>query len=520
MYLVTNHISTDARSVVDQRAKVSREIEVYFQLIYTLFQYFSFVFFVFFVVNLTHMKAWFLNLKWPILILVGAGFLWAKSYGFHYTVGGDENAYFYMARLMSQGKIFYRDFFFAHPPLQLVLLSLVYSIFGFHLIALKLTAVLPVLAGAAVIYHWFWKERDGLTGIFFLIIFLFNYELLKITTHPFGLNLTAFFLLLSLYYFLEDRPFLCGIFWGGAAVTGLYAAPWGLIPFVYYLIRGDRLRNMVGFLGGFLIVFGGVNGLCIILFGDGYITPVYTYHFLKPRGTELVSDIYIRIIRRNLLIFFLPFLYLWGPWNRKHTAVLSAAVIYLIFLGSLNPLFTQYFMLPLPFLSFIGAVGMIGIIRRFDAGWKRMLAFIVAVIILVGFSGDDIHRYLRHEAGTGFETEEQCRKFIIDNSREGDLIFGHVTTTPLLALMTGREIALDMVDTNHMRFKAGLIEIPEVLDRLRAESRLKFFIIQESRFWLDPRFQSYLSQYEPGTVFDEPRERIIIYDLSRLKDQD
>ena len=227
--------------------------------------------------------------------------------------------------------------------LQLIFLSLVYSIFGFHLIALKLTAVLPVLGGAAIIYHWFWKNNKGLSGIFFLIIFLFNYELLKITTHPFGLNLTAFFLMLSLYYFLEDRPLRCGIFWGCAAVTGLYALPWGVVPLGYYLFRGDRLRNLVRFSGGFMIIFGGVNGLCIILFGDGYITPVYIYHFLKPRGTELVSDIYIRVIRRNLLIFFLPFLYLWGPWTRKRTAVLTAVIIYLVFLGSLNPLFTQYF---------------------------------------------------------------------------------------------------------------------------------------------------------------------------------
>lgn len=460
----------------------------------------------------------FAYLKWLFLILIGAFFLWAKRYGFHYTVGGDENAYFYMARLMSEGKLFYRDFFFAHPPLQLLLLSGVYRVFGFQLIALKLTAVLPVLAGAIVIYLQFWKKKDGLTGIFFMIVFLFNYELLKITTHPFGLNLTSFFLLLSLYFFLEDRPLPCGIFWGSAAITGLYALPWGVVPLGYYLLRRGGVRDGVRFLGGFLVVFGAVNGLAILLFGQRYVTPVYIYHFLKPRGAELVADIYIRVIRRNILIFFLPFLYCWVPRTGKRTAILIAALIYLVFLGALNPLFTQYFMLPIPFLSWIGAVSLTEVIRRFPSRRTRLAGLVISVVILIGFSGDDLRRYIVHEKGTGFETGEECREFILRNSVDGDLIFGHVTTAPLLALMTGRDIALDMVDTNHMRFKAGLAGIEETLKKLDAEPRLKFFIIQESRFWLEPRFQAFLSRYEPAAVFDEPRDRIIIYDLTRISE--
>ncbi|MFH1039217.1 MAG: hypothetical protein V1789_11185 [PVC group bacterium] len=463
----------------------------------------------------TQRKSRFDCLKWPLLVLVAAGFLWAKRYGFHYTVGGDENAYFYMARLMSEGKLFYRDFFFAHPPLQLLFLFFVYSLFGFHLVALKLTALLPVLAGAAVIYLQFWKKKEGLAGLFFLVIFLFNYELLKITTHPFGLNLTAFFILLSLYYFLDDRPLACGLFWGCASVTGLYALPWGLLPFGYYLIRRERAAFLRRFLGGFIIFFGSVNGLCLLLFGEKYLTPVYIYHVLKPRGPELVADIYIRVIRRNILIFFLPFLYAGTPWTWKRTTVLAAALAYLVLLAGLNPLFTQYFILPLPFLAWIGAVSLAAVVRRFPPRTSRAAAGLAAVLVLLVFSGDDLRRYIQHERGTGFETAEQCRKFIIDNSAADDLLFGHVTTVPLLALMTGRAIALDMVDTNHMRFKAGLADIGETMEKLAAEPRLKFFIIMESRFWLDPLIQSHLSRYELVAVFDEPRERVIIYDCRK-----
>jgi hypothetical protein len=458
------------------------------------------------------MKLRFNQLRWPVLILAGAGFLWLKRYGFHFTAGGDENTYYYMARLMSGGKLFYRDFFYAHPPLNLLVLTLVYRVFGFHLAALKLTASIPVLAAAAVLYLRFWKRSRGLSGIFFLAVLLFNYELLKVTTHPFGVSLTASFLIFSLYFFLEDRPLAGGIFWGLASVTGLYALPWGAAPAAYYLVSPARRQFLGKFLLGFLLVFGTVNGAGLLFFGERYYIPVYLYHLLKPRSPELVSDIYIRTIRRNIFIFFLPLLYAWAPKTAKKTAVLAAALGYLVILGGINPLFTQYFMLPIPFLAYVGAVSLAGVISLSPASGRRAAALALSLILLGGFTADNIVRYIERERIIGFETEEQCRDFILANSRPDDLIFGHVTVAPLLALLTGRTIALDLVDTNHMRFRSGLADLEKVMERLREEERLKFIIISENRFWISPEVEAYLARYRPAAFFDEPRGRIVIYD--------
>ncbi len=478
-------------------------------------------------------------LRWPIFIVAALVFLWLKKFGLHYTATGDENAYFYMARLMAEGKLFYRDFFFAHPPLQLLLLALVYSLVGFNFVILKLTAALPVLVGSAFIYHQLWRKGRGMAAVFFLGTFLFNYELLKITTHPFGLNLTACFLMLSLYFFLEERPLPCGLFWGFASITGFYALPWGMVPFVYFALhppshkhasagsaeeRGSttglpvglhrqcRLASVSAFLGGFLLIFGLTNLAFGLLFGEAYLTPVFFYHFLKPRGAELVVDIIIRVVRRNVLLFFLPFLYIWAPKSKRKNAVLIAGLIYLIFLVSLNPLFTQYFMLPLPYLTWIGAVALSGWIGRVKRAPLRPVVTIVAIIVLAAFGADNVRRYLIHEGGTDFRNVEYCRRFILKNTTEDDLLFGHVTTVPLLALLTGRDIALNEVDTNHMRFKAGLPPFGEVAQRLKEEPRLKFFIIQENRFWLEDGPQAFLENCKPVALFEEPRERIVFYD--------
>lgn len=451
-------------------------------------------------------------LKWPVLVLAAAGFLWLKRYGLHFTVGGDENTYYYMARLMSTGKLFYRDYFYAHPPLNLLILTAIYRLFGLHLAALKLTASLPVLLAASALYLQFWKKGRGLSAIFFLLILLFNYELLKVTTHPFGVSLTAAFLMFSLYSFLEDHPLAGGIFWGLASVTGLYALPWGAVPVVYYLLNGSSRRMLPKFILGFLMIFGTVNIACLLLFGESYYTPVYLYHLLKPKSPEPVSDLYIQTIRRNLVIFFLPFLYAWIPRTGKRTAILAAALLYLIILGAINPLFSQYFMLPIPYLAWIGAVSLAGILPPRSACFRRGAALVVALLCLIGFNRDNIIRYLEREKIIGFATEKQCVDFIRENSCPDDLLFGHVTTAPLLSLLTGRELALDMVDTNHMRFQSGLADLAQVMERLRNEPRLKFVIIQENRFWTSPEVESHLARWSTAAVFSEPRGRIVIYD--------
>ncbi|MCX6349994.1 MAG: hypothetical protein NTV79_10935 [Candidatus Aureabacteria bacterium] len=453
--------------------------------------------------------------KWPLFILAAAGYLWAKSYAVHYTASGDENAYFYMAKLMDGGKVFYRDFFFAHPPLELALLAAVYALAGFNLLLLKLTAILPPLIAAGFLYHWFWKQRSRAAGVLFLVLFLFNYEFLKISSHPFGLSLTGAFLMLSLYCFLEGKPFAAGIFWGLGALTGLYALPWGAPACVYYLLRPARGRALGAFLGGFCLLVLPVNAVFLLIFRDKYFVPVFLYHFWKPPGQEIIADVIIRVIRRNLLLFFLPFLYIWIPKDGRGWAILGAGLLYLAFLFSLNPLFTQYFMLPLPFLTWIGAASLDGLVRRVPRSAGRVILAAAIPVALALVTADNLRRYLVHERGTDFRNLKASLDLIEKNSRPDEFIFGQVTCAPLLALLSGRAIALDMVDTNPMRFLSGVTKIEEMLSALAAEPRLAVLVLQEDRLWLDPRVKEFLERRcALAGVFEEANERIFIFTCS------
>src|SRR3989338_10215315 len=73
---------------------------------------------------------------------------------------GDEDVYYYMGKMISEGKIPYRDFFFAHPPLHIYLTALVYKVFGFNIIILKSMPFISTLVSAFFIFK-IAKEKFG-----------------------------------------------------------------------------------------------------------------------------------------------------------------------------------------------------------------------------------------------------------------------------------------------------------------------------------------------------------------------
>lgn len=77
-----------------------------------------------------------------------------------------------------------------------------------------------------------------------------------------------------------------------------------------------------------------------------------------------------------------------------------------------------------------------------------------------------IQYYLWHESRT-FSEAEEIAALVRSNVTEGDRIFGDSTTTPLVALLSGVPIAGNFVDTNTMRFRAGLPPAASVIDDLQ-----------------------------------------------------
>ena len=196
----------------------------------------------------------------------------------------DENIYFYAASLFARGKMPYRDFFFAHPPLHLLIPGMLTLVFGFSFTLLKLLSVVASLLSGLFIYLAVRRSAGLLAGLLAGAFFLFAFQQLQAGTNLTGINITTMSLTAALYMVIRGSPVAAGALAGCSVLAGVYAAgPVLALAAVAFYQNWKRGLQYVGLL---VAVAGLGNLLFYLLFGAPYIDQVFTYHFLKPSKTK------------------------------------------------------------------------------------------------------------------------------------------------------------------------------------------------------------------------------------------
>ncbi|HZS40288.1 MAG TPA: hypothetical protein VFF06_25830 [Polyangia bacterium] len=206
-------------------------------------------------------------------------FLILKCYALH-PHRADEGIYFYDATRLAAGARLYRDLFFAHPPLHLLLPSLLVRVFGYSFILLK---ALPQLFGAAQGVLAFLIARRALAsdvaGAVAVVALLFAGDFLKSTCFATGINLADALLFAAVLAALHRRPLAAGILAGASVMTLLQTAPVALVAGVA-LAAVDRraaIRYAAG-LGGVVAI---INIAGALYAGGAFFAQVYAYHLHK-----------------------------------------------------------------------------------------------------------------------------------------------------------------------------------------------------------------------------------------------
>lgn len=407
-------------------------------------------------------------------ILVIIIFLLIEVKGLNHVDPGDEFTYFYMGKLLSDGKIFYKDFFYAHPPLQVFLLSVIFKIFGFNLIILKSIPLLAIIISSIYIFKIVQDKFDGVIAILASIIFLFSHRVLFEATYATGVNLTTMLVVIGTYYLVSKNKFLLsGIIFGLAGITRFYSlVPIGIIMLILFM---KNRKNFIRFLYGFLLTFALPNILFILFFGQDYLTPVFKYHLMKPSVEGNTFSVFSEVIIKNLFLF-IPFFLIFFVKRKRLFLFITVPILYLIFLSFLKTIFNFYFILAFPFMAIAGSYALVYIYRRIKIrSTVKKTAVVLLVIIFFGYNIYNVNKLTTFDF-IDFEAGPRLIRYIEENTKENELIFGDDSTTALLSLYSGRDIALDFADSNDMRFKSGVTDIDETIKKLKEEDTRLFIV--------------------------------------------
>lgn len=383
----------------------------------------------------------------------------------------DENTYFYMGSLVSQGFLPYKDFFYAHPPLNVLLLAALIKVFGFNMIVLKLIPVIASALIAVFIYLILEKAASRFAGLTAAILFLFSYQTLRVSTYVTGIETATLLIVIALYFLFSEksRKYLyAGALLGIAGITAFFSVIAAVIIAVVLLLRNRK--NSFQFLLGFFAVFAAVNILLLVFFGSSYLTPVVLYHFLKPE-TMPASAILLSIVKDNWLLAAAAALFLFIEDKKRVSIVALLAAAYIVFFMFYKSLFGYYTFIILPLLALLAGYSLFNVAGKLASKFNLNQRFIlIALGVVIGISAVlAANKYI----GYGFQdfnNAKEIAQYLAQDPHTA--LFGDDSTTPLLAILSGKKIAFNHADLNNFRWRTGLVDMQQTIANIRREKPL------------------------------------------------
>ena len=171
-----------------------------------------------------------------LAVILGTWFL-LKLVGLHPS-GTDDNIYFYLANRVAEGAVPYRDFFFSHPPVHLLVPAAVFKIAGYSIGAAKL---IPVLAQtiAGLFMYLTLRPVSRPMALFALFAHFSTYQILMGSTDMNCENIMTMFLWAAAWAGFRRFPVVAGVLAGLAIGTGMYALA-GVLAVGIAILVADR----------------------------------------------------------------------------------------------------------------------------------------------------------------------------------------------------------------------------------------------------------------------------------------
>lgn len=408
----------------------------------------------------------------------------------------DENFYFYAAKLLADGVLPYRDFFFQHLPGQIFLLAGILKLFGqpssqasFQFLILKFVPILFYLGSAYFLYRILASAVSRLAAIGGAVFLLFSFSVLATSDHGSGVHEATFFVVLNMYLFSRTQytvhsthigqrtnntqhttynrgymtkdVVMAGVFSFVGLLFRIYILP-AVTGFAAYLFLTKRYKDFYAYVTTFLLPFFVVNATLYYFLGAKFLTPVWEYHFLKSEGIpkERVLTYFLQNEWMLLVLAFLGVLVVLGGLGDKnkdqqnvHSLFLLSGIclaLQSIFLLVFADIYYFYLVTLVVFLAVLAGIAL-EFILSLTKSEKAVLGFI---LFFIAFN------FYNYQTNVAQQSRVNIDKIVEDiqaTTNGQDTIFGTYTVVPLAALLSGRGITENQLDTNPKRYSSGLV---------------------------------------------------------------
>lgn len=423
-----------------------------------------------------------LDKSWLLFLAAAAIFLAIKIPAAHYAVS-DENTYYKMGQLVAEGQVPYKDFFFAHTPLQIYLYAAVFKVFGFNILMLKLLSAAAVIIAAAFLFAIVKGKLDSKVAAASAALFMFSYGTLLFSNFPTGVEIAIAFATASFYFFMQKKLFTSGFLAGLATATAQLSIVAFAIMAAALILQKDK-KSAYRLLLGFIASAGTISAIFFAVAKGEFIRQLLIYHLNKPSESIDKSAVLLRIIKTNWLLFAAAAAAAISKYRARISALLPLAIgaAYIAAFPLMKSSFNYYALYAFPFLAVAGGYGVSFIYQllaeRLKLRKEMAVAAIAAVVILGGLSA--VRQFNSYDF-QDFPAANDIAAYVKENSLQGQTIFGDDSTVPLISLLSGREIALNYVDNNDMRYQSGATSMDATLQLLQeaiSKKRLKFVLLR------------------------------------------
>ncbi|HPA57060.1 MAG TPA: hypothetical protein PLT70_06490 [bacterium] len=437
---------------------------------------------------------------------------------------GDEHIYIYQAKLVSEGFLPYKDFSLAHPPFHTIITAIIIKSVGYGFYTTRFFPFLWTIISGTLLTLLTKNELGKAASVAGLAIFLFSYDLLRVSSHSTGVNCAVALTLAGILFLRKKCSVPAAIFFSLALMTRFYVFPVISAALIYSLFsdRSGTFRTIK-----FLVFFLFSSFLFLGLFCgfENLWTNFFMFHFNKTSMSgETLSAVTDKFMFHNftlisLFILSIP-LYFIKMDKAKSLILLSiicaASMFALLF--SMNRVWSYYFIPALPFAAIAGGwvvsewIESIRNKRNIAVTAVTVLIFIVVSVLsfklesrldywdkemakplenrthfykwrdgfLPGFLNTAVNYtlwnekrvignryfffnyYLWHESRV-LEIAEEAVEIIIKNTSENGEISGDSGTVPLFALLSGKRIAGNDPDTNIQKYRSGVFKASDLI---------------------------------------------------------